>query len=328
MDGTRTKPEAMGLDGIPKRLLVALGGDAAHADDLHGGASARVDLADEGALALLPVALACPGLVVTHGGGWLAATALLRQIDRPDAATPVRMDVCVADIQGGFGYLLAQALGNAMAMAGHRRPVTFMLTEVEVDAADPAFAAPGKPVGPFVSDDMARALAAAGLETMLDSTRGWRLVMPSPEPRAMPGLAGIELALGAGHVVVAAGAGGIPVVRQEGGMRRAVQALVDEDLTAALLARMLGMDVLMFLGAVPRIAVRYRQPGEQWLDEVRAGEIRRFLAEGQFARHRMEPKVAAALRFIAAGGRRVIVAHRNEAIAALKGEAGTQIVAD
>lgn len=313
-------------EDLPHKLLVAIGGNAIHPEDVRGTTEEQLAVADRAAAALLPLMRACPQLVITHGNGPVVGKALLRQFHARDIVPPMRLDMCVADSQGGIGYLLTQAMENALAAAGTARAVACLLTEVEVDAGDPAFAERSKPIGPFFSEDKARDLRADGWPMMEDAGRGWRLAVPSPAPLRIVNLSAIELALGAGSVVIAAGGGGIPVVREADGRRRGVQAVIDKDLTSALLARALGIHELLILTAVPKIAIRFRQPGESWLDVVRAAEMRRYFAEGHFGIGSMAPKVEAALRFLDAGGRRVIVAHLNEAMAALAGETGTHIL--
>lgn len=316
------------IDTLPERLLVAIGGNAIHRADLLGSASSQRSLVASAAQALLPLMLECRHLVLTHGNGPEVGEILLRQFHARDVVPPMPLDVCVAASQGTLGYVLVQALENALYAAGQRRPVAYILTEVDVDVNDPAFAAPSKPVGPFFSPEKAQAMTTDGWTMMEDAGRGWRLAVPSPAPRAIVNLPAIDLALRSGNIVIAAGGGGIPVVRAQDGMRSGVRAVVDKDRTSALLARALGIDHLLILTSVPRIAIRFRQAGERWLDTVRESQLRRFRAEGHFGTGSMEPKVDAALEFLAGGGRRVIIAHLNDAIAAMRGEAGTHVLPD
>jgi carbamate kinase len=287
-----------------------------------------VHVAAQAADALLPLMLRDNHLVITHGNGPVVGKILMRQFYSRDHIPPMRLDVCVAHSQGGIGYLLIQAMENALARAGRTRQVACVLTEVEVDRADPAFAAPSKPVGPFFTEEEARELIATGWNMMEDAGRGWRLAVPSPEPREIVNLGMIDGLSRMGTVVVAAGGGGIPVVREPNGSRFGIQAVVDKDLSSAMLARALGMDHLLILTAVSRVAIRFRQPAERWLDTVTLSEMRRFQAEGHFAKGSMGPKVEAAVRFLAAGGTRAIIAHLNEAVPALRGETGTHVVPD
>lgn len=316
------------IDTLPTRLLVAIGGNAIHPADGRTGEQPQSALVASAARALLPLLIGCRHLVITHGNGPEVGEILLRQFHARDIVPPMPLDVCVAASQGTLGYILVQALENALGAAGQKRPVAYILTEVDVDSNDPAFGAPRKPVGPFFSAEKARAMTADGWTMVEDAGRGWRLAVPSPRPRGIVNLPAIDLALRSGNIVIAAGGGGIPVVRGQDDMRSGVRAVVDKDLTSALLARALGIDQLLILTSVPRVAIRFRQAGEQWLDTVSASQLRRYRAEGHFGAGSMEPKVDAALDFLAGGGRRVTIAHLNDALAAMRGEAGTHVLPD
>ena len=223
---------------------------------------------------------------------------------------------------------MMQALENELRRAGIERQVACMLTQVEVDPADPAFAAPSKPVGPFFGEAEARELEAKGWTMMQDAGRGWRHAVPSPEPRAIVNLGMIEAMLATGAVVIAGGGGGIPVVRDARGDWQGRQAVIDKDLASALLARALGIPQLLMLTAVDKVAIHFGQPGERFLDRVPLSELKRYQREGHFAKGSMGPKVQAAIRHIEAGGSRAIIGHLQRAAPALAGEAGTHVVPD
>jgi carbamate kinase len=234
--------------------------------------------------------------------------------------------VCVAHSQGGIGYMLIQALENEMRRGGLERQAACVLTQVEVDAADPAFRAPSKPIGPFFSHAEALGMEAKGWHMMEDAGRGWRHCVPSPEPRAIINLGMIRSLLGAGAVVIAGGGGGIPVVRDAQGDWQGVQAVVDKDLTSALLARSLGISDLLILTAVEQVAVDYGKPRQRFLKEVSLEELKALQRDGHFAGGSMGPKVEAAIRHLEGGGSRAIIGHLEHAAAALAGESGTHVV--
>ena len=313
---------------LPDRLLVAIGGNATHPDNIRGTTEEQVQVAAQAAKALLPLILTDNQLVITHGNGPVVGKILMRQFYSRSQIPPMRLDVCVAHSQGGIGYLLIQAMENALAEARRSRQVACVLTEVEVSRNDPAFAAPSKPIGPFFTEDEAKTLTATGWNMMEDAGRGWRLAVASPDPYAIVNLGMIDGLARTGTVVVAAGGGGIPVVRESDGRRFGIQAVIDKDLTSALLGRALNFEHLLILTAVSRVAIRFRRPAERWLDTVTLSELRRYQAEGHFAKGSMAPKVEAAIRFIEGGGKRVVIAHLNEAMAALHGETGTHVVPD
>ena len=308
-------------------LLVAVGGNAVHPEDIRGTTEEQEVVAERAASALLPLLDADDRVLITHGNGPVVGKILLRMMLTRDAIPPMRLDVCVAHSQGGIGYLLMQALENVMRREGRERSMTCVVTQVEVDARDPAFAEPSKPIGPFFSEAEARDFERKGWLMMEDAGRGWRHCVASPEPRAVLNLQVIRTLLDAGLLVIAGGGGGIPVVRDENGAWQGVQAVVDKDLTSALLARSLGIEDLLILTAVEQIAIEYGTPRARRLDTVTASELRGYERAGHFAKGSMAPKVEAALRHIEGGGRRAIIGHLRHAAAALAGSSGTHVVA-
>jgi len=311
---------------VPESLLVAIGGNATHPENIRGTTEEQERVADRAAQALLPLVRSNNRLLITHGNGPVVGKILLRMMLTRDAIPPMRLDVCVAHSQGGIGYLLIQSLENAMRRAGLERQAACVLTQVEVDADDPALAQPTKPIGPFFSADEAKAFEAKGWRMMEDAGRGWRHCVASPNPRAIINLNVIEALLGAGTVVIAGGGGGIPVVRGKSGDWQGVQAVVDKDLTSALLARALGIPDLLILTAVERVAIHFNTPKQRSLSKVSLAELKGMQREGHFAKGSMGPKVEAAIRHLEDGGRRAIIGHLEHALAALKGESGTHVV--
>jgi carbamate kinase len=307
-------------------LLVAIGGNATHPDNIRGTQEEQERVAESAARALLPLIRKENRLLVTHGNGPVVGKILLRMMMTREAIPPMRLDVCVAHSQGGIGYILMQALENAMRRAGMLRQTACVLTQVQVDPADPAFSAPSKPVGPFFSEQEARRYEEQGWRMMEDAGRGWRHCVPSPEPRAVINLHMIEALLATGAVVIAGGGGGIPVVRAQNGDWQGVEAVVDKDLTSVVLARSLGLKTLLILTAVERVAIDFGTPRQRNLDTVTLSELKAFQRAGQFAKGSMGPKVEAGIRHIEAGGERAIIAHLEQARAAIEGSAGTHVV--
>jgi carbamate kinase len=239
------------------------------------------------------------------------------------------LDICVAHSQGGIAYLLMQALENALLERGNARHVACLLTQVEVDPADPAFQNPTKFVGAFFTQDQAKALSAElGWAMKQDGQRGWRHVVPSPLPRHICDISLIEVLSKRGTIVIAGGGGGIPVVRGPKGVRHGIEAVIDKDLTTQHMARVLGIGTIMLLTAVPRIAVDFGKPTQRWLDCVTLSKLKQLRSEGHFPPGSMGPKVDAAIRFLEQGGERVVIAKLDEAVPALRGETGTHVVQD
>ena len=314
---------------IPNRIIVAIGGNATHPEDIEGTSREQKDIAQLTARALLPLARQDNQLIITHGTGPVVGKILLRQALTRDVIAPMPLDICVAHSQGGIAYLLVQAIENALREAGNDRHAACLLTQVEVDPNDPAFQNPTKPIGTFYSEEEAKSVGAKMGWTMReDAGRGWRHVVPSPAPQHICDISLIEELSRRGSIVVAGGGGGIPVIRNPDGTRLGVEAVIDKDLTTAHMANVLGIDTMVMLTAVPQVMIHFGTPDEQALTQVTASEMQTYLDAGHFPPGSMGPKIEAALRFLKGGGKRVIIAHLEEAEAALKGTAGTHITAD
>ena len=314
---------------IPKRLLVAIGGNATHPEDIEGTSREQKDIAAQTAEALLPLALLENELVITHGNGPVVGKILMRQALTRDRIAPMPLDICVAHSQGGIAYLLMQAMENALREADSPRHVACLLTQVEVDPDDPAFDNPSKPIGPFFDkDEMEHVSRELGWLMKEDAGRGWRHVVPSPRPRHICDISLVQVLARRGTVVIAAGGGGIPVVRGPKGVRRGVAAVIDKDLTSAHMANVLGIDTLMILTAVPGVSIHFGSPNQKELGSVTLSQLKTYRDEGHFPEGSMGPKVDATIGFLEGGGERVVIAHLNEALPALRGETGTHIRPD
>ena len=267
-------------------------------------------------------------LVVVHGSG--PQIGLLRQAmdglvrQEPDHPA-VPLTVCTAMAQGYIGYDLQNALREALFRRGCPRPVVTLLTQVEVDPADPAFDRPDKPIGAFLTEAEARTLARQGVPVMEDAGRGWRRAVASPLPRRVVELESIRALLDRGNVVVAGGGGGIPVAAR-GNALKGMGAVVDKDHTASLLARALDARILLILTGVEAVALHYGRPNQRRLTHMTVPVAEGYLAAGEFAAGSMGPKVAAGVDFAKSGpGRRCVITDVSHAEAALRGQAGTTI---
>ncbi|MFB6159672.1 MAG: carbamate kinase [Haloferacaceae archaeon] len=257
-------------------------------------------------------------VVLTHGNGPQVGNLLLQQ-ERAEETPQLPLDVLVAETQAQIGYLLQQALDNERAAA---TDCITLVTQVVVDADDPAFDDPTKPVGPFYTEAEA---AARPFETrrVSDGDRPYRRVVPSPEPVEV--VEGEEVArlVQRGNLVVCAGGGGVPVVREDG--LRGVEAVVDKDRTSRLLAAELGADTLVVLTDVEFAYANYGEPDQRPIRAVSAGELREHLDAGEFGAGSMRPKVEACLRFVEGGGERAVITSPDRLLAALDGAAGTRV---
>ena len=280
-------------------------------------------------------------LVITHGNGPVVGNILFRMARTASELPPMPMDVCVAHSQGGMGYMLQQSLGNVMREAGLPASVCAMVTQVEVDAADPAFQHPTKPVGRFFSADEAQQMAQqTGWTFAEDSGRGWRRVVPSPAPLRILEIDAVRALMQAGILPVVSGGGGIPVVRAADGSYHGAPAVIDKDLTSAMLATELGAQKLLLLTGVDQVALDFGRPTQRLLDRLPVSEAREHYLAGQFPPGSMGPKVQAAMQFlqsaqcgVAAGsggssaGREVVITSLDRAVEAMDGKAGTRMVA-
>ena len=316
------------MQATGQRIVVAIGGNATHPENIRGTTEEQEQIAAAAARSLRPLVELAPEIVITHGNGPVVGKILLRQSYAREHIPPMRLDVCVAHSQGGIGHLLMQGLEDELARNDVVRRVACIVTRVAVSAEDPAFKHPSKPIGPFFSAEEAERLQQSmGWNMMEDAGRGWRYIVPSPRPRSILELDLIAFLMAQGVVVIAAGGGGIPMVHRADGSYAGVPAVVDKDLTSALLANQLGADTLLILTAVTKVAIRFGKPDAQPLDRVTAPELAEYRKEGHFAKGSMGPKVDAALNFLAGGGRRAVIAHLEQAAAAFEGTAGTQISA-
>ena len=280
---------------MKKRIVIALGGNAL-GDNLKEQmaaaqvtAAAIVDLVEEG-----------HELVVVHGNGpqvGMIETAF-ETAAKADQHFPVLpMSVCVALSQGYIGYDLQNTIRMELERRGMKNQVATIITQVEVDPADKAFENPTKPIGGFMTKEEAETLKAKGVPVMEDAGRGWRQVVASPKPVNIIEAETIKAMLAAGQIPIAAGGGGIPVALKDG-QYRGMGAVIDKDFSAAKLAELIGADMLIILTAVEKVAINFGKPDQKWLDTLSVAEAEKYIAENQFAKGSMLPKVQASMSFV------------------------------
>jgi len=263
--------------------------------------------------------------VVTHGNGPQVGDALLRSELAASQAEPLPMDACVAETQGSIGYLLQQTLQETLPRRGLRRPVVTMVTQVLVSRRDPAFRNPSKPVGPFYNPDEAeRRRRTLGWQMVEDPPRGFRRVVPSPEPKEIMELPAIQAALHSDALVIACGGGGIPVIFRRDRLV-GIDAVIDKDRASALLAWELEAELFLISTGVAHVALNYGTPDQRQIECLSAIQARRYLREGQFPGGSMGPKIEAALAYLERGGKLVIITSPENLSEALHGMAGTRI---
>ena len=309
-----------------KRIVIALGGNALGANlpeqmiAVKQTAKAIADLIQDG-----------HQVIIAHGNGPQVgmiqqAMALLTRAE-PEKYIPCPLSVCVAMSQGYIGYDLQNALREELLDREIQKGVATVLTQVEVDPADPAFAHPTKPIGAFLTREEAdRLVAERGYDVVEDAGRGWRRVVASPRPVSIIEIESIRDMVEAGLVVVACGGGGIPVYRTQGHHLKGAAAVIDKDFAACVLARQLEADALVILTAVEKVAVNFGKPDQKWLDALTPDQAKEYIAQGQFAPGSMLPKVEAAVEFAESGpGRTALITLLERARDGLRGRTGTLI---
>jgi carbamate kinase len=310
--------------------LIAIGGNSLIRDGQRGTIAEQFENSRTIARQIGALVLAGWRVVVTHGNGPQVGFILLRsELVTDDPKIPrLSLDMAVADSQGGLGYIVGNSLVSELGRLGHRDRVACLLTQTVVDADDPAFAKPSKPIGAFFSAEEARVHQARDCWVMVeDAGRGYRRVVASPRPRRVVEAPAIQALLAAGFVVIAAGGGGIPVVETAPGVYRGVEAVVDKDLTSALLGAALGVSVLLLSTGVEKVAIRFQKPDQRNLERITVEEARHYLAAGEFLPGSMGPKIEAAIAFLERDGREVIITSPDHLADAVAGRTGTHITA-
>lgn len=307
-------------------MLIAIGGNSLIRAGEKGTVAQQMANARRTAAAIIGLIRTGHRLVITHGNGPQVGAQLLRSERASDQVPGQTLDVCGAASQGEIGYLLVQALRRELAAAEIRIPVASIVTQTVVSATDPAMQHPTKPIGPFYSRaDAEEKKRLLGWTIVEDAERGYRRVVPSPEPVEIVELEVIRELLNAGVLIVACGGGGIPVVRANGGFQ-GVEAVIDKDRASALLASELRMEVFAISTDTDYVFLDYKKPTQRPIISVSAEELEVYRRAGHFPPGNMGPKVESALRFLSAGGREVIITSYEHLCEAVAGNAGTRIV--
>src|SRR2546425_4378231 len=309
------------------KVLVSLGGNAILKHGQKGTAEEQEMNVQNTAKHLAAILRRGERMAITHGNGPQVGNILLQNEIAKETLPPMPLDVCGAESQGMIGYMLQRALRSELASRGPDLQVTTIVSQTLVDAEDPAFKNPTKPVGPFYTVTEAQELRESrAWHIISDSGRGYRRVVPSPTPLDILEKETIIRLYETGTVVIGVGGGGVPVIRGKNGKIKGVEAVLDKDRTAALLAKTLGVETLLILTDVEKVFINYGKPNQRALDSMTVQECRKYLAEGQFPAGSMGPKVESAVSFLSgSSGRRVVIASLEKAEEALKGIAGTTI---
>lgn len=310
-----------------KKLVIALGGNALQEAGKPATAQAQLEVVEKTSEYIADIVERGYEVIVAHGNGPQVGRIVI-QNEVASASTPAMpFDVCGAMSQGMIGYHIQQGLSKVLRHRGINKNVVTVVTQVVVDKDDPKFKAPSKPIGPFYTEEEAKAIAAEKGYTMKeDAGRGWRRVVASPLPVEIVELGAVKTLNDAGFVVVTVGGGGIPVVRNEAGDLEGVAAVIDKDLASEKLARDMDADALVILTAVEKVSINFKKPDQKDLDRMSAAEAKQYIKEGHFAPGSMLPKIEAALNFVESKpGRVAIITSLDKAADAIEGRAGTTI---
>lgn len=307
--------------------VIAIGGNSLIKDSRHMSVLDQYLAAGETSHHIAAVVRAGYRVVITHGNGPQVGFILMRSEIAKSVLHQVPLESCVADTQGAIGYQIEQTLMNEMRRQGLRTNIVSVVTQVVVDANDPAFQNPTKPIGPFFTEeDAEKHRREDGWVVKEDAGRGWRRVVPSPKPLEIVEQDVIKLLLDNDTVVIAGGGGGIPVIRLPNGDLQGCAAVIDKDLASCLLAKNLKADLFMISTGVDKVALDFGKPTQRFLDQMTVAEAEKYLAEGQFPAGSMGPKIAAAIDYLRHGGKRVIITQPHLLEEAIAGRNGTHIV--
>jgi carbamate kinase len=310
------------------RLVIAIGGNSLIPDKDHKSVQDQYAAAAETDDHIAALVEQGWDVAISHGNGPQVGFILRRSELASNELHEIPLDYCGADTQGAIGYMLQQNLVNDFRQRGIHKSVATIVTQVEVDADDPAFARPSKPIGSFMDEEEAmRRRDEEGWDISEDAGRGWRRVVASPHPMRIVELDVIRGLLDAGVATIAVGGGGIPVVTNDEGDLEGVAAVIDKDLASALLAIQVNADLLLISTAVEQVALDFGTPEQRWVDEFTLEEVKQYLSEGvQFAEGSMAPKMRAVVQFLEGGGKEALITNPPNLERAMAGETGTRIV--
>ena len=309
-----------------EKLVIALGGNALQSKDSDATAESQLQVVKKTAQHLADISRRGYEMAIVHGNGPQVGRIVLASETAKEVVPPMPFDVCGAMSQGYIGYHIQQALKYALAERGRRLPVVSITTQVVVDRADPAFQNPTKPIGAFyTAEEAERVRMEKGWFLREEATKGWRRVVPSPQPRRIVEIEAVKL-LWDHAIVITCGGGGVPVAENEDGTLEGVAAVIDKDLSAELLAEQVGADKLLILTEVEKVAINFGKPEQKDLDRLSLAQAAQYAREGQFGVGSMLPKVQAAMRFVRYDPEKeAIITSLDKCLEALEGKTGTHI---
>ena len=307
-----------------KTVIIALGGNALIKPGQKGTIYEQFANTREVVKSIARIAREDIRIVLTHGNGPQVGSILLQNNLARKIIPPMPLGICVAESEGLIGYMIQQCLSNALNSIGIKKHVSTIITQVLVDKEDTAFTNPTKPIGPYYTEKEAKVLMKDGYN-MKAFPKGWRIVVPSPDPKSIVEGEIIKKMVEEDIIVIAAGGGGLPVIKKKNWGLDGVEAVVDKDLASERLAEAINADILIILTNVENVYLNYNHPNQKPLKQISLKEIKKFYNEGYFPAGSMGPKILASIRFLENGGKKVVISHVNYAWEAFKGEKGTII---
>ena len=307
--------------------VLAIGGNSLIKDKNHIALSWQYEAVKETMKYIADLIAEGLGIVITHGNGPQVGFIYRRGELARHELPLIPLDICGADTQGAIGYMIQKALLNEFRKRGITKKVTVVVTQTIVDRNDPSFEHPTKPIGSFMSEEEAFTNKKEfGWQVVEDAGRGFRRVVPSPVPREIIEVDVIRLLIENGYIVVAAGGGGIPVIRDEQGDLQGIEAVIDKDLGSSLLAKNLGADTLIISTVVDAVYLNFGKENQKPIRRTTLPEIKRYLTEGHFKPGSMKPKVEAVIQFLEGGGKKAMITSPENLLKTFRGECGTTIV--
>ncbi len=310
---------------MKKRAVIALGGNALIKKEQKGTIYEQFANTRESCRSIVQMVKDDWDVVITHGNGPQVGALVLQNQKAKDITPEMPLGICVAESEGLIGYMVQQCLSNALQREHINKAVIALITQVIVDPKDPSLTNPTKPIGPYYTENEAFKMVKEGYQ-MTRLPRGWRMVVPSPDPMRIVEGGIIRKMLDDGIIVIASGGGGMPVIEKEGWGLDGLEAVVDKDLAAERLAEAVDAQVLLILTDVEKVYLHYNTPKQQPLDKVTYRELKEYYLAGEFPPGNMGPKILAALRFLEFGGTRVVISNIEQGWEALQGQTGTLII--
>ena len=309
---------------MSKKAVIALGGNALIKDDQEGTINEQFSNTREICKSIVKIIKNGWDVVVTHGNGPQVGAILLQNDLAKDVTPPMPLGICVAESEGLIGYMIQQCLSNALQKAGIDKPVVALITQVLVDEDDPSFTNPTKPIGPYYSDEEVDEIINEGYKVKKQPD-GWRIVVPSPDPKCIVEGDIINKMLKDNVVVIASGGGGMPVIEKEGWGLDGLEAVIDKDLAAERIAEAVDAKLLLILTNIEKVYLNYNTPSQKALDIVTLKDLKRYYEQGHFLEGSMQPKILSAIRFLESGGKKVIISDVEKGWDAFQGKTGTHI---